>query len=175
MLGINAHKSRNFERSAQKRRDGKLHFAQKNTPAPMQPSGAGGVVQRVNSLPVRPSRFSIPSRAAMSAFRADCIDISKSISCLSNTDGTCTGNSVQTCRGSSKNGGFISENDCQGWKSDSNWFCRNAIYSSHTEPIRLSETGIYTSASQRISVLDLLCSERCYNCVGTLGQYKTGW
>lgn len=34
----------------------------------MQPSGAGGVVQRVNSLPVRPSRFSIPSRAAMSAF-----------------------------------------------------------------------------------------------------------
>ena len=29
MLGINAHKSRNFERSAQKRLDGKLHFAQK--------------------------------------------------------------------------------------------------------------------------------------------------
>lgn len=42
MLGINAHKSRNFERSAQKRRDGKLHFAQKNTPTSMQPSGAGG-------------------------------------------------------------------------------------------------------------------------------------
>ena len=32
MLGINAHKSRNFERSAQKRRDGKLHFAQKTPP-----------------------------------------------------------------------------------------------------------------------------------------------
>ena len=32
MLGINAHKSRNFERSAQKRWDGKLHFAQKTPP-----------------------------------------------------------------------------------------------------------------------------------------------